>query len=729
MADRIKGITIEIGGDTTKLSQALKGTNAEIKNTQTQLKDVERLLKLDPKNTELLRQKQVLLKQAITETSSKLKTLHEAEKQLKDSGVDKNSAQFMGLKREIAETEAQQKKFKSQAKDAAKALAENTAAAKAAKTALEGLKGAAKVAGTAIAAVGAAAATATVAGAKATIDAAKAGAQYADTLLTQSTVTGISTDKLQEYAYAAELVDVSIDTLTGALAKNTRSMSSARTGTGAAADAYAKLGVEVTDANGDLRNSEEVFWDVIDALGNVENETERDALSMELFGRSAQELNPLIEAGADRLAELGKQARDAGAVLSGDTLQAYGAFDDQLRLLENNAGAAKNALGTLLLPALTDLSTKGVEALSQITGAINAAEGDAGKAIDNVLALLPGFMAEVTNLLPEILSFLGSLFSSVLKAIVENLPSIIQTILEWIPTLIQTLVENIPTLLAFVGSLFKTLAETLISSMHIIIDGLYQIINAIVDWIVEPETLSNLITAAIQLAVAIVTGIIKGLPEIIARLPEIVLAIAAALIDNLPIILEATWEITKAVFDAFKNTDWSGIWQGIVTAAQNVWTKIKKVFEPAADFFKKLWDGIVSGLKNALNVAIKALNKMIDGVNKMLAPLQKAVGAVGKLTGDKFSGENIQIPHIPLLAKGGVLSSGSAIVGEAGPELITMLGNRAVVQPLSTTTNNNTVDAPITINVYGTEGQDVNELADIVARRIQLHVSAKMGAY
>ena len=91
MADRIKGITIEIGGDTTKLSTALKGVNKEIKSTQDQLKDVDRLLKLDPKNTELLRQKQVLLKQAISETGEKLKTLNEAEKQLKNAGVDKNS--------------------------------------------------------------------------------------------------------------------------------------------------------------------------------------------------------------------------------------------------------------------------------------------------------------------------------------------------------------------------------------------------------------------------------------------------------------------------------------------------------------------------------------------------------------------------------------------------------------------------------------------------------------
>ncbi|MCD8048337.1 MAG: phage tail tape measure protein, partial [Clostridia bacterium] len=81
MANRIAGITVEIGGDTTKLSSALKNVNSEIKSTQTQLKDVEKLLKLDPSNTELLTQKQKLLTTAISDTKEKLTTLKTAAEQ------------------------------------------------------------------------------------------------------------------------------------------------------------------------------------------------------------------------------------------------------------------------------------------------------------------------------------------------------------------------------------------------------------------------------------------------------------------------------------------------------------------------------------------------------------------------------------------------------------------------------------------------------------------------
>lgn len=117
MANRIKGITVEIGGDTTKLQTALKGVNGQIKNTQSALRDVEKLLKLDPHNTELLSQKQKLLTQAIGETKEKLATLKTAAEQANEQlqKGDITQAQYDALQREIIETEAELKKLEQQA--------------------------------------------------------------------------------------------------------------------------------------------------------------------------------------------------------------------------------------------------------------------------------------------------------------------------------------------------------------------------------------------------------------------------------------------------------------------------------------------------------------------------------------------------------------------------------------------------------------------------------------
>ena len=112
MADKIRGITIELGGDASGLSQALKDVNGDLNNTQKQLKDVERLLKLDPKNTELLAQKQKLLGDQIQNTKKKLDTLKQAQATMDKNGVDKNSDQYMDLQREIISTEREVENLK-----------------------------------------------------------------------------------------------------------------------------------------------------------------------------------------------------------------------------------------------------------------------------------------------------------------------------------------------------------------------------------------------------------------------------------------------------------------------------------------------------------------------------------------------------------------------------------------------------------------------------------------
>lgn len=116
MADRIKGITIEIGGDTTKLVSALKDVNKQIRDTQSDLRDIDKLLKLDPKNTELLTQKHELLSKAVGDTKDKLEKLKEAQRQMQLSGVDKSSEEYQRLEREIIDCEQALKKLEKQSR-------------------------------------------------------------------------------------------------------------------------------------------------------------------------------------------------------------------------------------------------------------------------------------------------------------------------------------------------------------------------------------------------------------------------------------------------------------------------------------------------------------------------------------------------------------------------------------------------------------------------------------
>lgn len=189
-------------------------------------------------------------------------------------------------------------------------------------------------------------------------DAVLDGASFADEMLTMSKQTGLSTDTLQEFQYMAGLVDTDLSTITGALTKLTRNMSSASKGTGSAAEAFQKLGVQITNSDGSLRDNEEVFNDVIDALGKMTNETERDATAMEIFGKSAQELNPLILAGSDAIEGFKQEAQDMGYVLDNDALNSLGGVQDSLDRFSNLTTTIKNNLAEALAPTIEDLTTK-----------------------------------------------------------------------------------------------------------------------------------------------------------------------------------------------------------------------------------------------------------------------------------------------------------------------------------------------------------------------------------
>jgi len=229
-------------------------------------------------------------------------------------------------------------------------------------------------------------------------------------MLTQSTVTGMSVESLQAYSYAADLVDVSLDTLTGSMAKNVKSMANAADGSAKYADAYAQLGVSVTDANGNLRDSEEVYWEVIDALGGISNETERDALAMQLFGKSAQDLNPLIAQGSEGIAALTDEAKRMGAVLSEETIAKLGAFDDSVQRLKQGSEAAKRVMGTVLLPQLQDLADDGTKLLGEFTSGLVEAGDDFDK-ISEVIGNTVGGLANMITALNMTIPTLQAVFA------------------------------------------------------------------------------------------------------------------------------------------------------------------------------------------------------------------------------------------------------------------------------------------------------------------------------
>ena len=186
----------------------------------------------------------------------------------------------------------------------------------------------------------------------------KESAEYAKEIKTLSSVTGQSAESLQEFDYAAEMIGVSSDRIRDSLKETTNKMQEAATGTGDAYEAYNKLGVKITDVDGQLRSAEDVFYDTIDALGEMKNKTERDALAMDLMSESAQELNPLIEIGSDGLKQYAQEAHSMGYVLDNEALTALTEVDDAYQRLQKSQEGAKNQLSAEFAPYLTEFYEK-----------------------------------------------------------------------------------------------------------------------------------------------------------------------------------------------------------------------------------------------------------------------------------------------------------------------------------------------------------------------------------
>lgn len=200
----------------------------------------------------------------------------------------------------------------------------------------------------------AAVAAAIVKAEKAMISMTKESASFADNIITLSMQTGQSTQQLQEFSYATELIDVSVDTLQGSLTKLTNNMQDTMNGTGNAKASFEALGVSVTNADGSMRSANDVFYETIDALGQVKNETERDAMSMDIFGRSAQDLNPLIIQGSKTLKAYADEAHNMGYVLDDEALSALGAVDDAYQRLQKTQEGVKNQLAVEFAPYLEE---------------------------------------------------------------------------------------------------------------------------------------------------------------------------------------------------------------------------------------------------------------------------------------------------------------------------------------------------------------------------------------
>ena len=399
MANRIAGITIEIDGNVKPLNKALSSIDKNLKTTQANLRDVNKLLKLDPKNTDLLRQKQKLLNDAISNTKEKLKTEKEALAQLKAADqTPEVTRQMEALERQIAADEQSLKSFENELKDFGSVASQQMKAVgedfKNVGSKIEGV-------GKKLAPVSAAAAGLGGALLKIGYDSVKS----ADELNTLSKQTGISTDELQKMQYASEMVDVSVEDITGALRKLKTKIDPANA-------SLAALGVSATNADGSLRDATDVFYDALGALSQVANETERDQLAMDLFGSSADSLAGIVDDGGAALKAYGEEAENLGLILDEDTLSALNDTNDTIDELKANVTATMAEVGADVASVLGPALEAAAGLIKSITEKLRELSPEQTETIMKILGVVAA-VAPVIMIIGKLVSGIGSIISVV----------------------------------------------------------------------------------------------------------------------------------------------------------------------------------------------------------------------------------------------------------------------------------------------------------------------------
>lgn len=453
MATRTLKARVELDGE-KEYKQALSELNQGNRVLASEMRKLQAQYKDSTESTEFLTKRGELLERQILQQVDKVKTLKaamqesaeqygESDARTQQWATRLNDAQteLINLSRGLRENEAA-----IESEDAAMTGLGDTVQGLASKLgiqlpegttkALNGVKGlsAGTVAAMTAAAAGVAALMKTVQQLhQMTLDAAK----DVDDIITNSMVTGLSERTLQELQYAENLIDVSVDTISGSLTRLTRNIIEADTKNNELAQSFYKMRVYFADAEGEIRKTEDVFYDIIDALGKVENVTERDALAMDLLGRSAQELNPLIIQGSDALRELAAEAEAAGYILDESQIKKLGEVDDEYQRLQLTVEEAKKEIAADFAPAskeAMELFARAVKSASEMLTQSGIVENFASllRSVTSMIdagASLAGAMPKWMNPITQVSKAMEGLAYTM--ALVADAANIIAGIMPW----------------------------------------------------------------------------------------------------------------------------------------------------------------------------------------------------------------------------------------------------------------------------------------------------------
>ena len=634
----IKGLTVEIGGDTTKLGKALEDVNKKSKDLSGELGEINRLLKMDPGNTDLLAQKQKILSEAVENTAEKLDKLKKAEKQVQEQFErgEASEAQVRALQREIIATEKKMEGYEQAVEETNKALKGMDDATEDVEDSSGKLgETLANVAKTGLAAVATAATallTGLVASAEATREYRTEMAKLDTAFITLGHSSETATATYKELQGILGETDQAVEAANH-LAQLCADEEQLETATEALTGVYAMFGASLpleglAEAANESAKTGAVTGSLADALNWASVETVRWSGIIEENGKAQRAFNKAIAEGenvedaftAALQACANEQERAALIVdaLSGAYQEEAWIFQDAnaevIRANEANEAwmSSMAGVGGAIEPILTDVKLMGASLLSDAVPGVQALaeafrgllNGEDGAAADFGTAfsdLVNSLVTKITESLPAIAETGMSIITTLASSLIQQIPTLLSTAGQIVGQLVNGIVNSLPQLLEqgreMLGTLANGIRENLPSLVSQALDTVENFANTIY------ESAPGLIETGFELLSSLVSGIMSSLPELIARVPEIVSTFANVINDNFPTILkkgaELIWEIIK----------------GIISAIPTLIANIPKIITAIVD----VWEAF-----NWLNLGKKAITALKDGVLKMVSSVKSA---------------------------------------------------------------------------------------------------------
>lgn len=628
MADRIKGIVVEIGGDTTGLSKALSGVNREIGSTQSQLRDVERLLKLDPTNTQLLEQKQRLLASAISQTKEKLDTLKTAEKQAQEQFErgEVSREQYEALQREIAATAQELERFEQKAKDGTSALEKMGSAAQTVSDKAGGVQKAFAPVTKAIGVLG----TAAIATVPATEEL-RSDLSKLDQAARDNAVGAETARKAWEaFAVASDETDSAVEATANLLQ---------------AGFTESNLQKAVEGLTGAYLRFPDTLK--IESLADSLQETLATGEATGQFAELLDRLGVNTERFADQLASARSESERQKVVL--DLLAKEGLPDTYAEWTKNNEALIENKEANLeLQQSMAKLAEAALPLLTQVTEAAAGLLGwfaDLDSGTQGFLVTIAGVLAIIS----PVAGAIDSVSGLVAKLSTEILPGLMGTLGKLSASVIPAIGKAVTALLSLVAA-HPFLAGFTVTALAVL-------------------AFSDEIKAAMDtLAKFFTEKILPAWNSFFTKAGELVGKFA----DKVSEIIDGVQDLFTGLIDFIK-TNFTDKWEA-------AWEAVADVFEKVMNLLGDIVKAPINAIITAINFVIKGINALVDALNLFSIDIPDWVPGIG---GKTFGFDLDKIEEIPYLAKGGIVTQGSAIVGEAGPELLTVAGGRAIVQPLN----------------------------------------------